>query len=65
MGLEQQFAQLESNSGVDDELAAMKAALSGSSPNQNSLPPGATSSNPPKDSAIDDELEALRRQLNE
>jgi phage shock protein A len=67
MGLEHQFAQLEASSGVDDELAAMKAALSGSSPNPTSLPAADTSTSTaaPKDSAIDAELEDLRRQLND
>ena len=37
-GIEDQFAQLESGSDVDDELAAMKAQISGSSQNQQSLP---------------------------
>jgi phage shock protein A len=37
-GVEDQFAQLESGSDVDDELAAMKAQLSGSSQNQQALP---------------------------
>ncbi|PSO51152.1 MAG: hypothetical protein BRC33_01395 [Cyanobacteria bacterium SW_9_44_58] len=39
-GIEDQFAQLESGSDVDDELAAMKAQLSGSSENQEALPEG-------------------------
>jgi len=37
-GIEDQFAKLESGSDVDDELAAMKAQLSGSSQNQGALP---------------------------
>jgi phage shock protein A len=65
MGLEHQFAQLEANSGVEDELAAMKASLSGSSPNQASLPTANTSQAAPNDSAIDKELEDLRKQLND
>ncbi len=36
--IDQQFASLESSSDVEDELARMKAALSGSSPNQPALP---------------------------
>ncbi len=65
MGLEEQFAQLEASSGVDDELAAMKAQLAGCSVNQTSLPapdPWATTS---KDAGIDAELEELRAQLND
>lgn len=56
--LESQFAALESGSDVDDELAAMKAQLGGSSPNQGALP--GSSSAPP----VDAELEDLRRQLD-
>ncbi len=37
-GIEDQFAKLEAESDVDDELAAMKAQISGSSPNQEALP---------------------------
>ncbi len=62
--LEQQFALLESGSDVDDELAAMKAQLLGSSlPQQSSLDPEekTTSSS---DLAVELELEALRKQLD-
>jgi len=37
LGLEQQFASLEGSSEIEDELARMKATLSGSSPDQKSL----------------------------
>jgi len=68
-GIEDQFAQLESGSDVDDELAAMKAQLSGSSQNQQALPEGEQQSNQQNqdavsDSEMDAELEALRRQLD-
>ncbi|MEM9540584.1 MAG: PspA/IM30 family protein [Cyanobacteria bacterium P01_E01_bin.42] len=56
--LESQFAALESGSDVDDELAAMKAQLGGSSPTQGALPGASTA--PP----VDAELEDLRRQLD-
>lgn len=60
-GLEQQFAALE-GSDVDDELAAMKAQLSGASPNQGALPQASdTSSSAPQ---VEDELEQLRRELD-
>jgi phage shock protein A len=62
-GLEQQFAALEAGNGVDDELAALKAQLSGSSPSQQALPasqPESSSSS----SVVDAELEELRNQLN-
>lgn len=66
MGLEQQFAQLEASSGVDDELAAMKAQLAGGSVGQEALPAAETSAAAaPQDSAIDAELEELRSQLND
>ena len=65
VGLEQQFAQLEASSGVDDELAAMKAQLSGASPAQQSLPSGESSTSASKESVIDAELEELRSQLNQ
>lgn len=64
-GLEQQFAQLEASSGVDDELAALKAQLSGGSIEQEALPTAESSQDKPKDAGIDDELERLRSQLND
>ena len=64
-GLEQQFAQLEASSGVDDELAALKAQLAGGSVSQESLPAAEPSSAAPQDEAIDAELEELRSQLND
>ena len=62
-GIEQQFAQLEAGSDVEDELAAMRAQLSGASPAQESLPPAQESSTR-TDSVIDAELDALRSQLD-
>ena len=67
-GLEQQFAQLEAGSGVDDELAAMKAQLSGASPAQEALPSAKTEqeediTDSESKSAVDSELERLRSQL--
>lgn len=65
-GLDDQFRQLEASSGVDDELAAMKAQLTGSSSSQGSLPAAAKEdATPVADSAIDAELEELRSQLNQ
>jgi phage shock protein A len=61
--LESQFALLESGSGVDDELAALKAKMISSSPApQGALPPS-DSAKPSVGAAIDAELEALRRQM--
>jgi phage shock protein A len=64
IGIERQFAQLEASSGVEDELAAMKAQLSGTPTSQEALPPSAEKSSQPNDSAIDAELEDLRSQLD-
>ncbi len=67
-GLEQQFAQLEAGSGVDDELSALKAQLSGGSINQEALPASSQGQNTKKQDssgeAVDAELEALRKQLD-
>ncbi len=67
VGLEQQFAALEASSGIEDELAAMKASLSGSAPDQQSLPPSEDidTSKKPQQSPIDAELEELRSQLKD
>ncbi len=63
-GLEHQFAQLEASSGVDDELAAMKAQIAGASQPVGELP-SAKEETPtsPSDSVVDAELEELRSQL--
>jgi phage shock protein A len=59
--LESQFAQLESGSDVDDELAALKAKMiSGSSPSAPALPADSTR---PAVGNVDAELDALRRQM--
>ncbi|MFB2972322.1 PspA/IM30 family protein [Aerosakkonema sp. BLCC-F183] len=72
--LEQKFAALEGSSDVDDELMAMKAALTGSSPpaalpgsaqntsssTSSSTSPSASSSS----SAVDRDLEELRKQID-
>jgi phage shock protein A len=70
--LESQFAQLESGNNVDDELAAMKAQLlGGTSANQAQLPQAqqastsSSTTNAPRDAAVDDELEALKSQLDQ
>ena len=66
IGIENQFAALESGSDVDDELALLKAEMSGGAL------PGTTSSQPTlpqattvRDSAVDAELEELRSKLKE
>src|SRR4028118_1471811 len=61
--LEQQFAQLESGSDVDDELAAMKAQLTGGSVSQPVLPAGKETKSSQPDAVVDAELESLRSQL--
>ncbi|MDJ0647345.1 MAG: PspA/IM30 family protein [Xenococcaceae cyanobacterium MO_188.B19] len=65
-GLEQQFAQLEAGSDIEDELAAMKLSLSGAAPTPE-LPPSEEVNNidTSKKSAIDAELEDLRSQLKD
>ena len=62
-GIEQQFAALEAGSGVDDELAAMKAQLSGTSAETPKLEAAETTSDP-QDAVIDAELDELRSQLD-
>lgn len=62
--LEAQFAMLESGNDVEDELAAMKAQLSGGSTSQGALPQGKTSTTSPN-SDVDAELEQLRRELGQ
>ncbi|MFN3927610.1 MAG: PspA/IM30 family protein [Pseudanabaenaceae cyanobacterium] len=62
--LESQFAQLEAGSGVDDELAAMKARMLAANSPAGSLPPSdARRSSGMGSSQIDNELEELRRQM--
>jgi phage shock protein A len=64
--LESQFAELESGTDVDDELAAMKAQLlGGAAPNQAQLPGTPAQTSAPSDAAVDAELEALKSQLDQ
>ena len=67
--LESQFAALESGSGVDDELAALKAQMSlgpATPQNQTSLPPASgQSTNSKSNSPVDEDLEKLRSQLDQ
>ena len=65
IGMEHQFT-LEAGSDVDDELALLKAQMSGgvlpsTTSNQSNLPPATTV----RDSAVDAELEQLRSKLKE
>lgn len=65
-GIEEQFRMLESGSDVDDELAALKAQISGTStrgelPSGESKPQNAKASEP----IVDAELEELRSQLDQ
>lgn len=62
--LESQFAMLESGSDVDDELAAMKAQLTGGSVSQQALPAAEEKKSPASNSAVDAELDALRKQID-
>jgi len=63
--LESQFAALESGSGVDDELAAMKAQLMGGSTSQAQLPGAAQPAASRGGVEVDAELEALKSQLDQ
>lgn len=66
--LESQFAQLESGSDVDDELAALKASMlpPAAPASQPQLPPEQQQTNNPKPAEpVDAELEALKRQLDQ
>ncbi|HEY9866482.1 MAG TPA: PspA/IM30 family protein [Candidatus Obscuribacterales bacterium] len=58
---ESKFAELEAGSDVDDELIALKAQMSGG-PAPASLPSGTTATTP--NVPVDDELEKLRKELN-
>ena len=62
--LESQFAKLEAGSDVDDELAAMKAQLTGGSVSQQALPASDEKKPSSSGSEVDDELEALRKQID-
>lgn len=62
--LEEQFALLEGGSDVDDELAQMKAQLTGGSVSQQALPASEEKASPSSNSAVDAELEALRKQID-
>jgi phage shock protein A len=65
-GIEQQFAQLESGSDVDDELAMMKAQMLEGSKPQEALPQASeTSSSSASNSVVDAELEELRAKLKD
>ena len=70
-GIEQQFAQLESSTDVDDELALLKAQMSGGSlPAAQEVPQieaaKTPTSTPTKvDGVVDAELEDLQRKLND
>ncbi|NJR62517.1 MAG: PspA/IM30 family protein [Cyanobacteria bacterium CRU_2_1] len=63
--LESQFAQLESGSDVDAELSAMKAQLLGGSSPAQALPSASPNTTAPQDASVNDELEALKRQLDQ
>lgn len=63
-GIEQQFAQLESGNGVDDELAMLKAQISGNSPQTPILEAAKDSKSSGSNQVVDAELEELRKQLD-
>jgi phage shock protein A len=63
--LESQFKMLESGTDVDDELAAMKAALAPAKTPTQALPAANPTSSSKSGSPVDTELEALRKQMNQ
>jgi len=69
--LDSQFAQLEASSGIDDELAALKAQISlpGSEPTSQAQLPGKADTNQPqqqkKTEPVDAELDSLRKELDD
>jgi phage shock protein A len=69
--LESQFAQLESGSDVDDELAALKAQMlpPAAPQNQPQLPPQQPTQQqtaaPKSNDVVDAELDSLRKQLDQ
>ncbi len=65
IGEDQKWASLEAGSDVDDELAAMKAQLSGTPEPSAALPPTDSSSAAGSSNVVDAELEELRRQLKD
>ncbi|MFM6375765.1 MAG: PspA/IM30 family protein, partial [Microcystis panniformis] len=66
VGIEQEFARLESGSDVDDELAMLKAQMSGGAlPGTASSQPTLPQATTVRDSAVDAELEELRSKLKE
>jgi phage shock protein A len=64
MGEDSKWAQLEGGTAVDDELAMLKAQLSGTPQATTSLPPSVDiPTTSPSSSVVVDELEQLRQQL--
>ncbi|MDJ0659800.1 MAG: PspA/IM30 family protein [Crocosphaera sp.] len=63
--VERQFAELEAGSGVEDELAMLKAQMTGAAEPKGALPEGSTQDKASsKDEVVDAELDDLRRQLD-
>ncbi len=65
VSINEQFRQLEAGQDVEDELAKMKAQLTGASPAQAALPPEESQDDNSRDPDIDIELEKLRSELND
>lgn len=61
--LDKQFALLESGGDVDDELARMKAELTRDSVSLPAMSTSQAKASPSSNSAVDAELEALRKQI--
>jgi phage shock protein A len=65
MGEEVKWASLEAGTDIEDELATMKAQLSGRPQATTALPPSDKASASSSSSVVDAELEELRRQLRD
>ena len=65
VSVDEQFRQLEAGQDVEDELAKMKAQLTGAAPSQPILTGEQTANENLRDSAIDAELEKLRSELKD
>lgn len=66
IGIEQEFAKLEAGSDVDDELALLKAQMSGGAlPSSTTSQPTLPQATTVNDSVVDAELEELRSKLKE
>ena len=64
-GIEQQFAELEASSGVEDELAMLKAQMTPAALPASDVPNQLPESETGSETVVDAELEEIRSQLKE